>query len=122
MGTNTTVLIVVVALAALVLAGVLAGVLYQTRTPHRGEVVRDQADEDSLRRRRQEVLADEYAARAHAARVEIDIKTMRACRLEELATMQRRAAARGITRLPAPVETRIVGDNGGNQPRPRGSP
>ena len=71
-------MLLVTALAALVLAGVLAGVVYKTRTRPRGETVREQAEEDALRVRRQEVLADEYAARAHAARVEIDIKTIRA--------------------------------------------
>jgi len=93
MATNTTVLIIVAAMAALVLAGGLWGVVYKTRTPKRGETVRDQAEEDALRLRRQEVLADEYAARAHAAQVEIDIKTIRACRLEEQATVQRSEAA-----------------------------
>ena len=93
MATNTTVLIVVAAMAALVLAGVLAGVVYKTRAPKWGETARDQAEEDALRLRRQEVLADEYAARAHSARVEIDIKTIRACRLEEQATVQRSEAA-----------------------------
>jgi ABC-type Fe3+ transport system permease subunit len=37
MGTNTTVLLVVTAMAALVLAGVLAGVVYKTRAPKRVE-------------------------------------------------------------------------------------
>ena len=81
MATNTIVLIVVAVLAAVALAGVLAGVVYKTRTPQRhvgADTLRDQADEDALRLRRQEVLADEYAVRAHAARVEIDIKTIRA--------------------------------------------
>ena len=81
MATNTTVLIVVAAIAALVLAGMLAGVAYKTRTQGRhvkGETIPDQAEEDALRLRRQEALADEYAARAHAAQVEIDIKTVRA--------------------------------------------
>jgi hypothetical protein len=93
MGTNTTVLIVVAAMAALVLACVLAGEVYKTRIPKRGEAIRDQADEDSLRLRRQDMLADEYAARAHSARVEIDIKTIRARHLEELATLQRSETA-----------------------------
>jgi hypothetical protein len=81
-------LLLVTALAAIVLAGVLAGVVYKTRTPRRGETVREQAEEGALRVRRQEVLADEYAARAHSAQVELDVKTIRACRLEE-ATVHR---------------------------------
>jgi hypothetical protein len=80
MASNTTVLIVVTALAVLVLAGALAGVVYKTRTQKWGEMVRDQAEEDALRLRRHEALADEYTARAHAAQVEIDIKTIRARR------------------------------------------
>ena len=77
MATNTTVLIVVTAMAALVLAGMLVGVAYKTRTQQRninGETIRDQAEEDALRLRRREALADEYAARADAAQVEIDIR------------------------------------------------
>jgi hypothetical protein len=85
-------LILVTTLAALVLAGVLAGVVYKTRIPKRGETVREQAEEDALRVRRQEVLADEYAARAHSAQVEIDIKTVRAYSLEQQATVHRSEA------------------------------
>ena len=95
MATNTMVLIVVAALAVLVLAGVLALVVYKTRSQQRhgkGETLRDQADEDELRLRRQEVLADESAARAHAAQVEVDIKTVRACSLQQQATAYRSEA------------------------------
>jgi hypothetical protein len=80
MATNTAVLIVVTALAAVVLAGMLVGVAYKTRTQQRnitGETIRDQTEEDALRLRRREALADEYAARAHAAEVDIDNKTIR---------------------------------------------
>ena len=96
MATNTIVLIIVTAIAALVLAGMIAGVAYKTRTiqrPVNGETFRDQADEDAQRLRRQQALADEYAARAHAAQVEIDIKTIRACRLQQQATIHRSEAA-----------------------------
>ena len=40
----------------------------------------------------QEVLADESAARAHAAQVEVDIKTARACSLQQQATAYRSEA------------------------------
>jgi hypothetical protein len=96
MATNTIVLIAVTAIAALVLAGMIAGVAYKTRTIQRhvnGETFRDQADEDTQRLRRQQALANEYAARAHAALVEIDIKTIRACRLQQQATVHRSVAA-----------------------------
>ena len=96
MATNTTVLIVVAAMAALVLAGMIVGVAYKTRTEGRrvkGETIPDQAEEDALRLRRQEILADEFDARAHAAQVEIDIKTVRACRLQQQATIHRGEAA-----------------------------
>jgi hypothetical protein len=92
MATNTMVLIIVTTLAVLVLAGVLAGVVYKTRTPKRGEMVRDQVEEDALRLRRQQTLADEFDARAHAAQVEIDIKTVRACSLQHQATAYRSEA------------------------------
>jgi Flp pilus assembly protein TadG len=92
MATNTTVLLIVTAMAALVLAGVLAGVVYKTRAPKRVETVRDEADQDALRLRHQEVLADEFDARAHAAQVELDIKTVRACSLQQQATVHRSEA------------------------------
>jgi hypothetical protein len=95
MAANAMVLIVVAALAVLVLAGVLALVVYKTRSQQRhgkGETIRDQADEDVLRLQRQEALADESAARAHAAQVEIDIKTARACSLQQQAAAYRSEA------------------------------
>jgi hypothetical protein len=92
MATNTTFLIVVTAMAALVLASVLAGVVYKTRAPKRVEPVRDEAEQDALRLTHHEVLADEFDARAHAAQVEIDIKTVRACSLQQQATAHRNEA------------------------------
>jgi hypothetical protein len=88
-------LILVTAMAALVLTGVLALVVYKTRDQQRqgkGETIRDQAEEEALRLRRQETLADEFDARAHAAQVEIDIKTVRACSLQQQATAHRSEA------------------------------
>jgi hypothetical protein len=93
--TNTTVLILVTAMAGLVLTGVLVLVVYKTRNQQRhgkGETIRDQVEEDALRLRRQEVLADQFDAQAHAAQVEIDIKTVRACRLQQQATVHRSEA------------------------------
>jgi len=95
MATNTTVLIIVAALGALVLAGMLAGVMYKTRTSQRhvkGDTIRDQAEKNALRIRHQEALADEYAVKAHAAQVEVDIKTARACRLHRQAAVHRSEA------------------------------
>ena len=58
---------------------------------HRGKgaTVHDRFAEDVLRLQRQEALADELDARAYAAEVEIDIKTARACRLQQQATDSR---------------------------------
>ena len=92
MGTNATVLMIVAAMAALVLASVLAGVVYQTRGPKWDELVRDQAEEDALRLSRQELLANESEAKAHAAQVEIDIKTVRASSLRKQSRVHRREA------------------------------
>ena len=95
MATNTTVLIIVTAMAALVLAGTLALVVSRTRPSRRivnGMTIHDQVEEDALRLRRQETLADEFDARAHAAQVEIDIKTVRACSLQREATAHRSEA------------------------------
>jgi hypothetical protein len=95
MATNTTVLIIVAAMAALVLAGMLVVVVCKTRTQQRhgkGATVRDQAEEHALQLRRQEALADESAARAHAARVEIDVKMAQADSLQHQATAYRSEA------------------------------
>jgi hypothetical protein len=95
MATNTIVLIIVTAMAALVLAGTLTLVVYRTspsRRKVRGMTIRDQVEEDALRLRRQETLADEFDARAHAAQVEIDIKTVRASSLQQQATAHRSEA------------------------------
>ena len=82
-------------MAALVLTGVLALVVYKTRNQQhyrKGETMRDQVDEDARRLRRQEVLADQFDARAHAAQVEIDIKTVHASTLRQQATAHRSEA------------------------------
>jgi hypothetical protein len=95
MSTNAAVLIVVTALAALVLSGALAVVISKTRTSRRhlgGTRIGDQAEEGALRLQRQEALADEMDARVHAAQLEIDIKTGRACSLRKRATVQRSEA------------------------------
>ncbi len=102
MATNTTVLIVGVALATLLLAGMLAGVVYKTRTRERhvnGETIGDQADENARHVRYQESLADVYAVKAHALEVEVDIKTARACRLQRQAAVCRSEAATSRVRL-----------------------
>jgi hypothetical protein len=71
-GARHTVLILVTATAALfVLTGALVLVVYKTRTRRniKGTTICDQAEEDALRLRRQEALA-ELDATAHAARAD----------------------------------------------------
>ena len=112
MATNTAVLIIVAALAALVLAGLLAVVVCKTRTQQRhgrGATIRDQAEEDALRLRRREALADESAARAHAAQVEVDIKTVRADRLQQQATAYRSEAVTSRDQLNELRVNRLAG-------------
>ncbi len=95
MATNTMVLMVVATFAALVLTSALALVAFKTRTQDRhsnGQTIRDQAEEIALRPRRQEALADEFETRANAAQVEVDIKTVRACPLQQQATAFRNEA------------------------------
>ena len=95
MVTNTMVFIVVAALATLVLAGVLALVAYKTRIRQRhgnGATTRDQTDDDALRLRHREALADDFETRAHAPQVEVDIKTVRASTLQRQATAFRSEA------------------------------
>jgi uncharacterized protein (DUF488 family) len=95
MAMNTIILIVVATVAALVLVGVVATVTRRTRNQHRhviDETIQDKAKQDALHIRHQEALADEYAAKAHAAQVEVDVKTARATRLIREAAVQRREA------------------------------
>jgi hypothetical protein len=75
-----------------VLVGALAGVTYKTRNSKRNERAVDQVETDAQRLRRHEALADEFAARVHAAQVEIDIKTVRACSLQQQAAAYRSEA------------------------------
>jgi hypothetical protein len=71
MATNTTALIVVAAMAALVLIGMLVAVVRKTRPGRRDDRGTAIADEHALQLRR-ELLADESAARARSAMVEIE--------------------------------------------------
>jgi hypothetical protein len=107
-------LILVTAMAALVLAGALALVVYKTRTRRnaKGTTIRDPAEEDALRLRRQETLADEFDARAHAAQVEIDIKTVRACSLQHQATVHRSEAVTSRNQLNELRDTSLPGQRG----------
>jgi len=100
--TNTTVMIVAAAVAALLLGGMLAGVVYKTRTRQRhvnGEPIHDQAEENARYVRHQEALADESAVKAHAAQVEVDIKTARARRLQRQAAVDRSEATTSQDKL-----------------------
>jgi len=56
MATNTMVLLIVAGMAALVLAGMLVGVVYRTRAPKWEELARDQVEEDTIRLRRAELI------------------------------------------------------------------
>ena len=55
-------------------------------------MIHDQVADDARRLQRRETLADEFGARAHAAQVELDIKTVRACSLQQQATDSRSEA------------------------------
>src|ERR1700759_2189017 len=84
MGANTTLLVIVTATATLILALVLAGVVYKTRAPKWRELARDQDEEDALQLSREELLGEESAAKAHAAQVDIEIKPVRASSLNRV--------------------------------------
>ena len=82
-------------IAVSVLAGALMVVISKTRNAQlrvKGTTIHDQVTDCALRLRRQETLADEFGARAHAAQAEIDIKTVRACILQRQATDSRSEA------------------------------
>jgi hypothetical protein len=112
MATNTIVLSIVAAMAALLLAGILAVVKDKKSTPLRhgkGAKIRDLAEEGALRLRRQEALADKSAAMAHAARVEVDIKSVRADGLQQQATAFRSEAVTSGDQLNELRVNRLVG-------------
>ena len=70
-------------MAVLLLAGILAVAVCKTRT--QGGTIRDPAEKNARDIRHQGALADVYAAKAHVAQVEVDVKTTRARRLRQQA-------------------------------------
>jgi Flp pilus assembly protein TadB len=95
METNTIVLIVVAALAALLLLAALGWIAVSKRNQHRhreAENIRDQAREEDQHVSRREALAEETAAKARAAQAEADIKTAQAKGLQQQAAGHRREA------------------------------
>ena len=72
MATNTLVLIIVATVAVLVLAGMLAVVMGNTRTRQRDGTGATMTEELAKQRRRRGTRADESAARARGAMVEIE--------------------------------------------------
>ena len=96
MTTNTIVLIVVIAVAALVLIAAIAWVARNKRTQHRrveaGDI-RDKAAEESHKVGQREALADETAAKGRAAQAEADAKTAHAKGLQHQAQVRRSDAA-----------------------------
>jgi hypothetical protein len=87
-------LLIVAAVAVLVLGCLLAAVIHKTHGLRWRELVRDQAEDDGLRIAREELLTDEADAKAHAARIGIDIVTRRA-RKPGNGTAAREARPRG---------------------------
>jgi len=99
MATNTTILIIVATIAAVVFAGMIVGVMCKTRAHERranAETFRDQAEDDARRLRRRQTLTDAYDARTQATRAEIDHLTTRA-------GLQEQATAIGARRPPPPT-------------------
>ena len=115
-------MIVVTAIAVLVLAGALTVVTSKTRNSKlraRGTTIHDQVADEARRLQRQETLADEFGARAHAAQVELDIKTVRACSLQQQATDSRSAAVTSRDQLD---ELRRQADKSDMATRPPATP
>jgi uncharacterized protein HemX len=96
MAANTTILIIVAAIAVLVFAGMAVGVVCKTRARQRrvnAEAFHDQAQDDARRLQRRQALTEAYDARTQAAQIEIDNKTIRAGRLQQQSNVQSREAA-----------------------------
>jgi len=99
MAANTTILIIVAAIAALVLAGMVVGVMCKTRAHGRrvnAAAFRERAEDDARRLRRRQALTDAYDARTQATRAEIDHLTTRA-------GLQEQTTAIGARRPPPPT-------------------
>ena len=89
MASNTTVLIVVTALAVLVLAIALVVAAYKTHNPRRHAIdttVDEQAADDALRLRRDQRLAEEDAASVQAAEATSKVKRARTHRCNNTRT------------------------------------
>jgi hypothetical protein len=95
MSTTTIVMIVGVALAVLLLLGVLAWVARNKRNDHRhaeAETIRGEAREETRHVVQREARAEETAAKARAAQAEADIKTAQAKGLQQQAAGHRSEA------------------------------
>ena len=95
MTTNTIIVIVGVALAALLLVALLVWVARNKRNQHRhdkAETIRGQAREEDRQVTQREARADETAAKARAAQAEADIKTAQAKGLQQQAAGHRSEA------------------------------
>ena len=94
--TTSTIILIVVAVAAIVLIAALVWVARNKRNQHRhveAGKIRDQAREETLQVRQREALADETAARARAAQAEADVKSAQASGLQQQAAAHRGEAA-----------------------------
>jgi uncharacterized protein HemX len=95
MTTTTIVVLVGVALAAVLLLGVLGWVARNKRNDHRhtkAETIRGQAREEGRHVVQREARAEETAAKARAAQAEADIKTAQAKGLQQQAADHRSEA------------------------------
>lgn len=92
MATNTIVLIVIAAIAALLILGFIGWALRNKRTEtRRGEAraIRDKAGEHSHEVGQREALADETAAKSRVARAEADAMAAKAAGLQHQAEQRR---------------------------------
>jgi uncharacterized protein HemX len=92
MANSTTILIIVAAVVAILLIGVVAWVARNKRNQQRhveADKIRDEARQKTLLVKQQEALAEETAARARAAQAEADVKAAQASGLQQQAAVHR---------------------------------
>jgi FtsZ-interacting cell division protein ZipA len=92
MATSTTILIIVVAVAAILLIAGLTWVARNKRNQQRhveADKIREDATQKTLQVKQHEALADETAAKARAAQAESDVKAAQASGLEQQAAVHR---------------------------------
>ena len=104
MATNTLVWIIVAAVAALIVVGVLAYLARNRRRHAQAEELREEIAQKTQRVEKREAFAEETEAKARAAEAEAEVKAAEAARLQETAASHRESVTTSRDELDAQRE------------------